>query len=251
MRRTLKINNRGEDVLYLTGKLIEFGVLRLAGPISVFTLAVKIAVLDFQARHLDPTGNPLVVDGIVGPLTWWALEHPEMQFDPVVDLAGPMDQGDGSDIGYEAVQVAFDEKIEGAREQGANNSGPWVRKYANGLVDLPSSWCALLVSYCFMRAGEPMPFRYTAGARDLRNQCKRNGWTFDLRDHNPAPGDLAFWWRGRPEGWMGHAGMVAGFEHGILYTIEGNKGPFPAPLRTFSYVASRMEKLLGFARVQE
>jgi hypothetical protein len=38
-------------------------------------------------------------------------------------------------------------------------------------------------------------------------------------------------------------------EHGILFTVEGNKGGFPAPVRVFDYVVSRIDRLLGFGRV--
>jgi hypothetical protein len=37
---------------------------------SAFDRRVKAAVEEFQARHVDSCGRPLVVDGKVGPLTW-------------------------------------------------------------------------------------------------------------------------------------------------------------------------------------
>lgn len=35
----------------------------------------------------------------------------------------------------------------------------------------------------------------------------------------------------------------------MLYSIEGNKGGFPAPVGVFDYVLSRIDKLLGFGSV--
>ncbi|MGP1609403.1 MAG: peptidoglycan-binding domain-containing protein, partial [Burkholderiales bacterium] len=35
------------------------------------------AVRAFQTQNLDQHGQPLVVDGVVGPLSWWSLQHPK------------------------------------------------------------------------------------------------------------------------------------------------------------------------------
>src|SRR5690606_430968 len=43
---------------------------------SIFDHATYKAVRSFQSSHLDEHGEPLVVDGKVGPLTWWALRNP-------------------------------------------------------------------------------------------------------------------------------------------------------------------------------
>ena len=96
-----------------------------------------------------------------------------------------------------------------------------------------------------------MPFNYSLGARDIRNQLRRKGWTYELGGPDPMPGDLVFWWRGRPKGWQGHIGFVWKTENGILYTVEGNKGAFPARYNTFQYVLSQMPKVLGFAQIPE
>ena len=46
--------------------------------------------------------------------------------------------------------------------------------------------------------------------------------------------------------WKGHVGLVHRLTDGMLYTIEGNKSP---KVQGFSYVFSRMDKLLGFGHV--
>jgi peptidoglycan hydrolase-like protein with peptidoglycan-binding domain len=45
------------------------------------------AMRAFQSQHLDAHGRPLVVDGKVGPLTWWALENPR----PTIELFSVVD----------------------------------------------------------------------------------------------------------------------------------------------------------------
>lgn len=101
----------------------------------------------------------------------------------------------------------------------------------------------------FDQAPGAMPYKYSLGARDVRNQFRRKGWTYDVQQVEPAPGDIVVWWRGTQDGWMGHIGFVHHHADGILHTIEGNRGPFPSHVQSYTYVLSRMEKLLGFGRV--
>ncbi|MCU1325513.1 MAG: putative peptidoglycan-binding protein, partial [Bryobacterales bacterium] len=63
---------------------------------------------------------------------------------------------------------------------------------------------------------------------------------------DPLPGDLVFWWRESLNGPKGHVGMVHQLKDGMLYTIEGNRS---STVQGFSYVASRMDKLLGFGQL--
>ena len=210
------------------------------------------AMRAFQSQHLDAHGRPLVADGKVGPLTWWALENPRptIELFSVVDYTRmPPKSAGGSILGRKALAVAIDEMIGGAGEQGGNNRGPDVRRYlAPAFLTDPNNWCAAFACWCYMKAsgGDPddMPFDYTAGARALLSQFRRNGWAhLPGQGYEPAPGDIVVWWRVRAEGWQGHAGMVHQVKDGRLYTIEGNRSP---NVQGFDYVFSRMEKLLGF-----
>jgi hypothetical protein len=56
------------------------------------------------------------------------------------------------------------------------------------------------------------------------------------------------WWREQLAGWKGHVGFVHQLRDGMLYTIEGNKSP---RVQGFSYVFSRMDKLLGFGQAPD
>ena len=53
------------------------------------------------------------------------------------------------------------------------------------------------------------------------------------------------------EGWKGHIGLVRHCSNGLVYTIEGNEGNFPAPVRGLTYTLGRIGKLLGFGRVRD
>lgn len=260
MKPTLKLGSTGPYVAGLIHTLFkgqhlsadQFQRLLCVNPVT-FTREVKVAVMDFQARHLDPRGLPLVVDGIVGPLTWWALEQFEDYTEPPELPHLDIPDTGGSTIGRDALAVALAEALDGAREVGANNFGPFVEKYLMRIIPAPANWCAAGFSWCFHEAcgDAAMPFNYSLGARDIRNQFKRKGWTYEHGEKDPEPGDAVFWWRGRPEGWMGHIGLVRKLDNGILYTVEFNKGAFPAPVRGFEYVFSRMERVLGFGQVPD
>ena len=244
MPAVLKYGSSGSDVRKMTTLLKAVGYLQKAT--TQFDAVVRKAVKAFQAHHVDPRGVPLAVDGIVGPLTWWALKGDRPDVEP--SLSGSIPSG-GSRIGRAALRAAMAEAEKGAREVGSNNHGPWVEKYLNGLAPEGNSWCAGFVSWCFDQAPGAMPYNYSLGARDVRNQFRHKGWTYDLGEEEPAPGDIVVWWRGTFNGWQGHIGFVHHCADGILHTVEGNRGPYPSPVQSYTYVLSRMEKLLGFGRV--
>ena len=238
---------RGPKVRELTSILVERGYLSSVS--STFNNTVKRAVEGFQARHVAPNGRPLKVDGKVGELTWWALRNANNSNLLTPPTTAPRIPAGGSSAGRAALRVALQEMAAGSKEVGGNNRGPHVAKYLNGLANQGSNWCAGFVSWCFSQTAGGIPYRYSLGARDTRNQFRRNGWAFDADERMPEPGDIVVWWRGQREGWMGHIGFVLKVENGILYTVEGNKGSFPAPVNTFDYVLTRMDRLLGFGRV--
>lgn len=244
----LRFGDDGPHVLELTRLLTERGHLEQVGP--RFDRVVRRAVKEFQARHVDSRGRPLAVDGLVGPLTWWALRHPDNT--ALLGTSEPVEttlpEG-GSAAGRAALRAAIAEMQAGAREVGANNDGPFVDKYLNGIVPAPANWCAGFTSWCYTHAPGGLPFRYSLGARDIRDQFRRQGWTYDVGERLPEPGDIIVWWRDQPDSWKGHIGLVHHHADGIVYTVEGNKGGFPAPVRRFDYVLSRIDRLLGFGRV--
>ena len=221
---------------------------------GVFDTATFNAVRNFQGSHLDKQNTPLKVDGEVGDLTWWALQNPRGKVTGgAIDYSKmPGTAFGGAAMGRSALQFAINEMVAGSREIGGNNKGPWVKKYLKptGLAE-GNSWCAAFISWCFLQAAggdkDAMPFKYTAGARNIFNQFKQKGWTYDGRNDDPKPGDIVSWWRVSLPSGFGHIGIVHHFSDGFLYTIEGNKA---ANVAGFSYVKTRMDKLLGYGRVQ-
>lgn len=249
MGSVLKLGAKGTDVWQLAEFLVSRGY--LDKPIRQFDLEVRRAVRNFQASQVDPRGRPLVVDGIAGPLTWWAIKNEnnvKVLSTLNIDDYLKMPSG-GTSSGRAALKAAIGEMKAGAKEIDANNNGKWVRKYLNGLATEGNNWCAGFTSWCYSHAKGGIPFTYSLGAQNILNQFRKRDWVYDLSEETPQPGDIVVWWRGKTKTWFGHIGLIHRFNDGILYTIEGNRGGFPAPVKGFDYVAERMNKLLGFGRV--
>jgi len=252
---TMKKGDQGKDVTGLQKLLVKRGY--PVGIDGVYGTRTYQAVSAFQSQNMDQHGQPLVVDGKVGPLTLWSLNHPKPDIvtPSAVDfLRLPPANTGGSKAGRAALAAAIGELKAGAGEVGGNNSGPWVQKYlAPAGLDEGNSWCASFVSWCYMQASggkqDAMPFPYNPSARGLLQQFKKRGWTQAPQSgYQPQPGDIVVWWRVQLAGWQGHVGMVHQVKDGMLYTIEGNRSP---RVQGFSYVLSRMDKLLGYGHVPD
>lgn len=223
---------------------------------ALFDTSTYNAVRHFQASHVDEHGQPLVVDGKVGELTLWALRNPrkEVENTEIDYIQMPADSFGGSTLGRAALQAAINELKVGAGEVGGDNKGPWVKKYLQpvGLSD-GYSWCAGFTSWCFLQAvggkKDDMPFKYSAGARNIYNQLRAKGKIVKGTNANyvPLPGDVVIWWRESLASGLGHIGIVHHYKDGFVYTIEGNKA---ANVAGFAYVKTRIDKLLGFGRIQ-
>jgi len=242
---TLRQGSQGPGVQELQRLLNERGL--TVDTDGIFGGQTYAAVRAFQSQNLDQHGQPLTVDGTVGPLTWWSLTHPKPNIETpsAVDFRTmPPDSAGGSASGRAALSAAIGELKAGAGEEGGNNMGPWVQKYLHGLAPIGSSWCAAFTSWCFSQNPGGSPFQYTVGARMLLDEFREKGWEHDPESrYEPVPGDVVIWWRVQADGWQGHAGIVHQLKDGMLYTIEGNKSP---KVQGFSYVFSRMQQLLGF-----
>ncbi len=253
MALLLKKGDSGSEVLALQKLLTERGYPVEA--IGTFGPQTYRAVRAFQSQNLDQHGQPLVVDGKVGPLTWLSLTHPK----PVIVTPSAIDyttmpppDAGGSVLGRAALGAAVGELKAGAGEIGGNNSGPWVKKYlAPARLAEGNFWCASFVSWCYLQVSgwekSAMPFAYCPGARNLLAEFKAKGWAYGpTTGYQPQPGDIVVWWRERLSGWRGHVGIVHQLMDGMLYTIEGNRSP---NVQGFSYVFTQIDKLLGFGHV--
>lgn len=70
-----KQGDKGPEVTELQKLLVERGY--SVGINGDFGTETYRAARAFQSQNLDQHGQPLVVDGKVGPLTWWSLTHPK------------------------------------------------------------------------------------------------------------------------------------------------------------------------------
>jgi len=251
----LKKNMKGPAVANLIQRLVAIGELPAGTSGDLFDSVVLAVVKRFQAKHMGPNGLPLVIDGEVGPLTQFALSVALGELPEPPNNSMPLPQintapAGASIAGWNALQVAKAEMAAGAKEIGGDNRGPFCAKYLalTGLGE-GNPWCAAFVSFCF-DAGNPgaMPYTPTAGARATRNAFKAKGWAYDATFENPPiAGDIIIWWRGAMNGTLGHIGIVAGYEHGIVHTIEGNRTP---RVEAFSYTFGKINNLLGFGRAR-
>ncbi len=248
MTRTLGPGDSGPEVQRLQELLTQRGYRPDAD--GDFGENTRAAVIAFQAQHLDANGEPLVVDGVVGPLTLWSLTHPPSLFAsaPVIDFTRmPLPELGGSARGRHALAMALEELKAGAGEEGGPGAGPWIRKYLRDLAPEGGSWCAGFVSWCFWQDPGGPPFPYIVSARKLFGELGQRGWAHLSGEHyTPAPGDLVVWSRVDAEGHEDHVGLVHHVAYGMLYTVEGGRGP---RVRGFSYVLSHIERLLGYAQV--
>lgn len=251
MMNALRKGDRGSQVRQLQRLLLQRGyVVELNGTFDTKTWQGLRA---FQAQNLDQHGQPLVVDGAAGPLTWWSLENPKPYIKPpaAVDDSSMPARG-GSARGRAALAAAIGELKANAREIGGDNRGAFVHKYlAPAGLDEGNSWCASFVSWCFLQTvggGKSVrPFAYTPGARALLSRFKQHGWASPRgSDYLPQSGDVVVGWRVNLAGWQGHAGPVHSVQDGMLYTLEGNRSP---RVQGFSHVQSRLDKLLGYGHL--
>jgi len=192
-------------------------------------------VCEYQHAH------ELKVDGYCGPATQKILAD-NLEWDG----------SSQSEVSKLMLEIALSERGNG--EEGGNNSGPHVAKYLgivdDGDPDDDGSWCAAFVSWCGTQAslqlgyGECV-FKTSNGAKKLAENIIAVGERVSF----PAPGDIVWWDRGKPGSWEGHIGIVWKIEKGVLYTVEGNVGRFPAVVDDFKYDMDRMPRLEGFARL--
>lgn len=238
-----------ETILYLGdgGANVEALQQRLAGQgfdcgedaaTQIFGPSTKSEVKLFQACHMGPDKKPLSVDGVVGPATWWALDHPsgEAQHQPVDGM--PVQQA-SNPIAQAALDSAWAELRKGvAEDPDGSNRGPEIDLYT-GMAGKPASipgprWCAYFVSWNFAKAPGSSPFGRIGGAQSIVFWCQKHipFSVFDMTillsvdgrsgsPYVPRCGDIGVIAEGQAHG---HAVMVAASQAGNVWTVEGNCG---------------------------
>lgn len=176
----------------------------------------KSAVQLFQARYTDQNGNLLVIDGVLGAISWAVLfgEHSVPQ---------------QSTIKKKLAETALDfaHSQMGVRESGGNNCGPEVESFLKAVgLGKGYSWCMAFVYWSFQKAAEQLgqqnPLVKTGGV--LRGWNEANCTKILAKDskNNPSlvkPGQIFIMDYGQG---YGHTGIVKEVNGGFITTIEGN-----------------------------
>lgn len=223
--RVLKVGvSAAESVKILQHRLNAVG----CGPIAedgVFDKAnTERAVKLFQTRFPDVTGRPLVVDGVVGSLTWGAL----FGASTVPFTSVPPSPLTKAAIDFALTQIGVLENPLGS------NRGPEVDTYLKAVGLDPASgsfsWCVAFTHFCFKKGAEALgvtnPHIRTPGVLDHWNQAGKKAKVVRVTNAKAVadpglvkPGSLFIIDLG---GGLGHSGMVLEVANGRLVTVEGN-----------------------------
>jgi len=203
--------------------------------LGTFSEEHVVALVKFWQDH-----HNLEADGYCGPRTQQTLNK---------EINGSADVS--SALGLKALEIATKELGNG--EIGGNNSGPHIARYKgipdDGNPDDDGAWCASFVSYCCKLAADELnvklPFKTSHGAKGLYKRISKAG----SKATYPMPGDVVCWDRGAPGSWQGHIGFVEKYEHGRIYTIEGNSGRFPSVVKRRNHDLNTETRLIGFGRM--
>ncbi|MBE7177674.1 MAG: CHAP domain-containing protein [Mucilaginibacter polytrichastri] len=173
-------------------------------------------------RFTDTEGQPLIVDGKIGAVTWTALfgSHSLPEPKPAKGLLLDV-------LGVAITQIGVQERPLGS------NRGPEVDIFLKTVGLNPAAgsyaWCAAFVYWCFKqvsdKTGKPVSVPKTAGVLNMWNKAVQAGIKHidtNTAVNNPLlikPGFVFVMSFGRG---TGHTGFVEGVEGGKLITIEGN-----------------------------
>lgn len=216
--RYIKIGETDKTVVKAIQKALQQENYDVDPADGVFDDALKATVKLFQSRNVDSQQRNLVVDGIVGSLTWEVLFRQPPAI--VVAKAGSF---------TEAVLAVAASQV-GVREiPQDSNRGPDVEKYLASVGLGPGyAWCAAFVYWCLREAGSQL---------NKPNRCLRSGGVIKQWNHaagrlptitsreardNPAllkPGMVFVIDSGKG---LGHEGFVLSVSGASFTTIEGN-----------------------------
>jgi hypothetical protein len=155
----------------------------------------KVRQFQSHAQPTDWEGNLLVIDGILGPKTRWA-----MQVQKLPD--------------WRRLIVSTAVQFVGTREVSPNRSPTIDRWNEQAGAKLGSPWCASFFSMLWDTYA-PTPPGWTRDASVARLVAGAH------RVEYPQPGDGAFWLN--PDG-TGHVGIVIAAGGGQVASVDGNLG---------------------------
>ena len=193
---------------------------------STFGDSTYEAVRSFQASHLGSDGQPLASDGVVGPETLWALQHPSEPSggDDVYYAQGwyynPDEVSDKVRPALDAMcgEIGVHEKPDGS------NDGPRVRVYtAPDFIGDP--WCCLFASWGFSHLPGGSPFGRMASTWGLYEWASQRGLLVSASD-DILPGDILLILRGdlNDPKHRGHVmPAIKTLPSGRILTVAGNE----------------------------
>jgi hypothetical protein len=204
----------GPDVGKLQQTLIEAGypIDQAEAGASSFGESTQAAVEAFQHAHVGPDHHALGEDGIVGPFTEWALEHPGGSSPGTVPgwRRARVEPASAREVLAAAIaEIGVREEPDGS------NRGPRVDVYTAPHLGEP--WCADFVSWAWGRYEGGSPFGRIRGVYTLEDWGRSHGRIVDV----PRPGDV--WLILRPPS-HGHTGIVVSVSDDgeSISTCEGN-----------------------------
>lgn len=135
-------------------------------------------------------------------------------------------------LGLAALRIARSELGHG--EENENNEGFHINKYRRGHKAKGSgSWCATFISWCLEQGWAALgnvgacPVKRSNGALQLANRCARYGKVVDT----PQAGDIVLFKRRGGN----HIAICSRADEFHFWTIDGNKGKFPAEVDEFRH----------------
>ena len=198
-----KLNERGFGNLIIDG---DFG--------NLTESAVKL----FQSQTRDSQGNPLVIDGKLGPISWDALF--------VNSGIIPQPEPQITDLFKKVIEIAASQ-IGVLEDPPGSNRGTQVEKYLASAGCLPGDpWCASFVYWCFNEAAKSLaiknPLPKTGSCMNHWNTTKGKKILCQNTMNNSSlvhPGYIFIIDHGNG---LGHTGIVQSVADGYIGTIEGN-----------------------------
>jgi hypothetical protein len=224
-KRILKRGSMGDDVLKLQKQLNQkgYGILDEDG---IFGPCTEDSARRFQIDHIDPKGRRLDIDGIVGPLTWWALFNGNSGSTPHPNPP----RSESSELMPVSLKAARGELRRNVREiPSGSNRGPDVEKYLASVGRNPGdAWCAAFVYWCVEKAsnslGTMSHLMKTGRVASMWHDAVERNSVITVEDVRAGIADIphgaiycAVYTSGK-----GHTGFVERREGDILHTIEGN-----------------------------
>lgn len=181
-----------------------------------FGTKTQSAIKLFQTRNTDQNGNLLLIDGVLGAISW-------------ASLFGENSVVQNSTIKKKLAETAVDfaDSQMGVREKGGANCGPEVEMFLKTVgLGKGYSWCMAFVYWSFEKAAEKLnqenPLVKTGGVLKAWNDAKCTKILSKDSKNNPTlvkPGQIFIMDYGRG---FGHTGIVKEVNGGFITTIEGN-----------------------------